>query len=358
VASTAVVLFATPFVQETVRPGTSAVVGAPVEAGLLPAPVADFFSTHGTSLMLLFLLFSAFFALYGNSAVFWRVARGNPKLAGGSMAHVGFALVLLGIFGSSVFNDPVTDGAGADLGAGNRDNFIAPLGTPVEVDGYTVTYNGIATNEEGRSVYVMDWTSPGGTPFQTRNVVYKDGRDQWIQHPVVREGLFRDLYVAAFPRAMDNGDPRELLMRRGESSGLRDASGRARFQLSFVNYDLAVRPESGGLSPDSVDLAVGATLEVRDLTSGETRTVTPIYALGTDRRPLLRMMPIPEWGLGIAFVEMDTANDAARFVIEGAQADWVVVQAYEKPFISVLWLGTLILVAGVVIALRRRALET
>ena len=40
------------------------------------------------------------------------------------------------------------------------------------------------------------------------------------------------------------------------------------------------------------------------------------------------------------------------------QADWVIVQAYEKPFISVLWIGTLVLLAGVALSVRRRAAET
>ena len=40
-----------------------------------------------------------------------------------------------------------------------------------------------------------------GEAFQTRNVVYKDGRDQWIQRPDVREGFVKDLYVAVFPSA-------------------------------------------------------------------------------------------------------------------------------------------------------------
>ncbi|MEL6612228.1 MAG: hypothetical protein AAFQ53_09055, partial [Bacteroidota bacterium] len=34
--------------------------------------------------------------------------------------------------------------------------------------------------------------------------------------------------------------------------------------------------------------------------------------------------------------------------------EWMVVQAYEKPFISILWLGTLILLAGFTLASARR----
>jgi cytochrome c-type biogenesis protein CcmF len=362
VASTAAVLLLTPFVQETVQPAPMAAAGMPAEAGLLPGALGTFFSTHGTSLLLLLLLFASFFALYGNASVFWRVARGNPRLAGGSLAHVGFGLVMLGIFGSSVFNTPITDGNGADVG-GQRENFVAPRGETVSVAGYTVAFTGTEVTAEGRPVYVLDWTSPRGESFQTRNVVYKDHRDQWIQHPFVREGFMRDLYVAAFPRAMSEEPDAagELLMRRGETAALRDASGTDRFDVRFVDYDLDVSPAEFDLPADSVDLTIGAILEVTDRTSGETRTLTPVYAIGTDRRPRFVQFRAPDWGLALTFAGMQVEDNAIRLVVEGAQvpqADWVIVQAYEKPFISVLWIGTLVLLAGVAMAVRRRASET
>lgn len=361
VACTAAVLVLTPFVQETVRPAPAPAVGA-AEAGLLPAFIGTFFATHGTSLLLLLLLFASFFALFGNASVFWRVARGNPRLAGGSIAHVGFALVLLGIFASAVFNNPITDGAGADVG-GSRDNFVAPFREAVAVDGYTVEYSGREQSPEGRPVYVLDWTTPRGEHFQTRNVVYKDHREQWIQHPHVREGFFQDLYVAAFPAAMSAQPEQagEMTIARGETATLRDAAGADRFSLRFVDYDLNVAPEEFNLPVDSLDLTIGAIIEVTDLTTDEARELRPIYAIGRDRRPRFVQFRAPDWGLALTFAGMEVEQDAIRLVVEGAQvpaADWVIVQAYEKPFISVLWIGVLVLLAGVALSVRRRASET
>ncbi|HEX8384803.1 MAG TPA: cytochrome c biogenesis protein CcsA, partial [Rubricoccaceae bacterium] len=224
VAATAGVVLFTPFVQETVRPLTAPAGPQTAQAGLLPAAVETFFQTHGTSLLVLLLLFAAFFTFFGNAIVMWRVGRGNLKMVGGSLTHVGFALMLLGIVASSVFNDPISDSAGTDLN-GSRENVVVPLGETVRADGYAWTYTGQETNAEGRPVYVMDVTDRRGQTFQTRNVVYKDGRDQWIQHPEVREGFVRDLYVAVFPSAMSDGpaagaqpgQPAEVTVARGDS---------------------------------------------------------------------------------------------------------------------------------------------
>ena len=144
VASTAAVVMLTPFVQETVLPAGPATQAPMAQAAVLGS---GFFQTHGTSLLLLLLLFSAFFMLWGNLSVMWRVGRGNAKMVGGSLSHVGFGVMLLGIFASSVFNDPISDGGGTDI-QGNRENVVVPLGRTVAADGYTWTYTGQEVNDE------------------------------------------------------------------------------------------------------------------------------------------------------------------------------------------------------------------
>lgn len=357
VVSTGVILLATPFVQETIRPAAELATATVIEAGFLPAAITSFFSSHGTSLLLLMLLFTAFFAFYGNLFVLFRVARGNLKLAGGSLTHVGFGLALLGIFASSVFNDPVSDGVGTEL-RGNRDNFVVARGETMDVDGFQVTYAGTETNSAGRPVYLMNWTAPTGADFQTRNVVYQDGRGQWIQHPFVREGVFRDLYVATFPSAMseETGDGSELQIQRGETRSLNGAA----YALRFVDYDLEVDPAQYGFIAESVDLAVAARIEITNATTGETQTLRPVYIITKDRQQ--QVVPDrTESGIGVEFVGMLPDQNAISLVLEGAtadQPDWVVVQAYEKPFISVLWLGVIVILMGFGVAVYRRAEES
>jgi cytochrome c-type biogenesis protein CcmF len=364
VASTAAVVLFTPFVQTTVQPGAAAPPPAQATAGLLPAPVETFFQTHGTSLLLLLLIFSTFLALFGNGSVMWRIGRGNARLVGGSLTHVGFAVLMLGIIISSIFNDPLSDGAGTDV-QGSRENVVVPLGETVQSDGYTWTYTGQETNDDGRPVYVMDVTDRAGRSFQTRNVVYKDGRDQWIQHPDVRERPFRDLYVAVFPAAMSQQptaetEPTELQIARGDSVSLSAGSLADAYRLRFVDYDLAVDLDAVGIARDSIDLAVAAKLEVTNNQTGETRLLRPVYVITKDSRQQFVQNRATDWGLGVTFTGMVVDEGAIKLVLEGAQTkpeDWLVVQAYEKPFISLLWLGTILIAVGFTVSSVRRARE-
>ena len=353
VASTAAVLLFTPFVQLT----TGSALRAESQPALVEAalPGASFLDTHGTSLLLLFLLFCAFFALYGNTFVLWRVARGNPKLAGGSLSHVGFGLVLLGIFSSSVFNTPLRadDPRSRTDIQGRRDNFVVPLGQTVDANGYQVTYTGQETNTEGRPVYVLNWKR-GDHQFTTRNVVYRDGRGQWIQHPFVRERPVRDLYVALYPSAMSEqpASNNTILLERGAAQRFGD-----RFIVSFEDYDLDVRPADFGVDTASVDLAVGAQLTLTDSESGESRRIHPVYLLLEGGRQEFIQATVPEWSLTLTFAGMQVEQNAIRVVVDGATVtpeEWVVVQAAEKPFISILWLGTIVLLAGFALSTARR----
>ena len=356
VASTAAVVLLTPFVQETVLPAPPAGTPEVAAAGVVGA---GFFATHGTSLLLLLLLFSAFFMLWGNLSVMWRVGRGNAKMVGGSLTHVGFGIMLLGIFASSVFNDPISDGNGTDV-QGSRENVVVPLGRTVAADGYRWTYTGQDVNDDGRPVYLMDVVDRDGREFQTRNVVYKDGRDQWIQHPDVREGVTKDLYVAVFPSAMSENPAEgqaEVTLAQGDSTRLATPAHDHAYTVTFEDYDLEVDLDAVGLERDSVDIAVAARLAVTNQTTGETRTLRPVYVITKGRQQQFVQNRAVDWGLGVAFAGMVVDEGAIRLVFEGAtvaQDEWVVVQAYEKPFISLLWLGTGILGIGFGISFWRR----
>ncbi|MDX1547383.1 MAG: cytochrome c biogenesis protein CcsA, partial [Rhodothermales bacterium] len=178
VASTLAVLVLTPFVELSVQPE----VAAPVAQAAGLGGLSGFWGSYGAGLLLLLLLFVAFFAFYGNGLVLWRIARGNPKMAGGALAHVGLALTILGIISSGAFSDALTDAAPAE----ERENFVLERGEPRTVEGYRIEYTGAVPAERGRTRYVLHFTDPAGRDFTVRPVVYKSNKDQWIQHPEVK----------------------------------------------------------------------------------------------------------------------------------------------------------------------------
>lgn len=361
VASTIAVIVLTPFVEQTARMAPAATQPLAQEAGLLGG-FGAFWEVYGTGILLLLLVFMAFFALYGNGMVLWRIGRGNPKLAGGALSHVGFALLVLGIVASSGFSNPLAQpirGAAATPDAGARENFVLARGETRQVEGYRVTYAGKERTKEGRSVYVLDFVDPQGRAFTLKPVVYRSNDDQWIQHPDLQLYVEKDIYAAVTPAAMfeqtseDGVRGGELELARGDSTVL----GNDEFAVTFAGLDTDVREE---MLPDSTEIAVASVLNVTNLRTGETRQLRPIYLIMQDRSQQFIQNRVRDWDLTVTFTGMDVDTGNIHLVVEGVEVapeDWLVVQAYEKPFINLLWMGIILLTAGFGFSLVRRTQE-
>lgn len=352
VISTALVMFLSPFTQQTVKEST--------KTGFVA-----FYEEFGMSFMLLLLIFSSFFALYGNALVAWKIGRGNPTKAGGSLAHIGLSVLLLGIVGSQTFKNPLN----GDLqhstpeAGGTRNNFIIHRDQTLNIEGYNIKYKNSRLTEEGYTAYQLEFERDG-KKFTVEPVSYKSKREQWIQHPDIHSWLGKDLYVAVAPAAMyespqqqaeRNQSPGELKLKRGESRIIGDG----KYRVSFREYDLKV--DKTKLPPDH-QIAIGAVLEVTDLQTGKQHVLRPIYVIMNNNEQRFLQNEIPEFGMIVGFTGMDLSKDGkdgkAKFQFEGVSVenaeDWLVVQAQEKPFVAWVWIGCITLFLGFVVAIINR----
>lgn len=350
--STIAVFFLTPFRE---RAAEAVVYASSGSEGLNSAgfigSLADTWAQHGPYLMMLILVFVAFFALYGNGEVLIRIVRGNLRLAGGSATHVGFAIMVLGIVASSGLSNAIGEN-GAQLGD-SRDNFILSLGETKSVQGYVVSYTGHGTNEDGLPTYLLDFTDPSGRRFEMAPVVYESNRGQWIQHPDVKMFFEKDLFVAVSPNVMFNSDSDggQLTLARGDSSLI----GNDLYLIEFVEFDLNVDEQ---FMTDSIEVAVGARIRLTELATGDVRELNPIYLIGKDRNVEYVQNTITDWNITVAFTGMNVDSGSINLSIQGipvSTEDWIVVQAYEKPFISLVWFGFMFLAFGLILSVFRRA---
>jgi cytochrome c-type biogenesis protein CcmF len=110
--------------------------------------------------------------------------------------------------------------------------------------------------------------------------------------------------------------------------------------------------------PDDAQMAVAAVLHATNLETGERRTLRPVYLIMQDRSVQYLENRVSDWGLKVAFTKMDASTGKINLAIEGVDVmpeDWVVVQAYAKPFISLVWLGIILMTGGFIVAIIRRA---
>ncbi len=332
--STVIVLLLTPFAAETVSEGE------------------NFWQRHGYGIQLTLLLFVSFFALYANVSVLWRVGRGNIKLAGGALAHIGLGIMVIGIIASSGFSRAISD---APRGS-DRNNFVVEQGQPVRVADYVVSYLGTEPGERGHTRFLLNITDPKGQTFQLKPVAYESNTGQWIQHPALKPYFEKDIFVAVTPRAMleSGGANNEISLRRGQGTLIGDGA----YRVTFTGFETRVDLQSilSENERERTEIAVGAVLQVMDMNTRLIEQIMPVYVIRTDRS--LNPIRAESSGVGYYFTGMNVDTGEITLSLDGATAaDYVVVQAQEKPAISLVWIGIILLSGGFLLSVARRILD-
>jgi cytochrome c-type biogenesis protein CcmF len=368
-ASTIAILIFTPFAEQALIIPAGSGGAAQTASASLAGSLKDFWAAYGQAIQMLLLLFVGFFSLFGNGIVLWRTLRGNPRMAGGALSHVGFALMILGIIASNGF-DRALPRLGQPYSANEdqmpRENFVVAKGQTRTVNGYRITYQGKTTTDRGRGQYILDVRDPNGRSYTLKPVAYQGSNDQWFKHPAVKAFIEKDLFVAVTPKeatgiGQKKGPPGgEFQLSQGDSTLL----GGREFAVSFHGFEVLKGP-GGGMEatatsdrvPDDAQMAVGARLHVTNLDTRETRSLMPIYVVMNDNSQQYIENRVKDWDFRMAFTEMDANSGKATFAVEGVDVmpeNWVVVQAYTKPLISVLWIGIIVLTLGFVVSIARR----
>jgi cytochrome c-type biogenesis protein CcmF len=168
--------------------------------------------------------------------------------------------------------------------------------------------------------------------------------------PDIKRDLSRDLYahiVNRTPREeIEWNKPEEIKVRAGEQFFANDYV----CVLEKVERIVSV----GSVKLDSADVAVKATIRVK----GEYQeyVADPIFII---RNRMVGRIPHEIKDLGIQLTLSNIHPEESKFTIgiNTRQKDWIVLKAFEKPMINVLWIGTLVLMAGFTMAMVRRFRE-
>ncbi len=112
--------------------------------------------------------------------------------------------------------------------------------------------------------------------------------------------------------------------------------------------------EVEGVVLTNEDVAVKATVRIQG-EQGE-YIAEPLFVI---KDKLVGRIPDEVKDLGVRITLMNIHPETSEFTIglNTRQKDWVVIKALEKPYINVLWIGTLVLMTGFGIAMTRRIRE-
>ena len=326
------------------------------------------YAMHYRNVMYLAMLFTTLFLIFANAYYWLKMLKGKLKIAGASVAHIGFGMILLGAFLSTSktqvisMNTSGTDveSLGSEGDFSNSENILMMEGDTLRMADYFVTYAG--KKKEGVNVfYQVDYLTKSGDDYSLDFSLYPrvqtNPRMGNIAEPDTKHFLHKDIYSFVTYAEVETKEEKEKSEEYKNTSTEQVAPGDTLFSGSaivvFNGFQRNVDKEAYKL--EEGDIAVAASLTATDI-SGKKYEVSPVYVI-RDRMTL----PIPGEleELGLRFVVNKVLPEEGKVEIAvyekpNNHREFIVMKAMVFPWINILWAGCLVMIIGTILAIRRR----
>jgi len=287
------------------------------------------------------------FALFVNLQVGYRVFKGNPRFAGGAIAHIGMALLFLGFVSSSKYDDKQT----VTLEKGRA--------VPV-LDGYTLTYLGSRSLTDERLGFEVRLEHDGRPYDITPTMHFSSIDNTTLRHPDILNMYTRDFYLTPLsveePKSDDGA--MTIALARGASAPAGDLT------VKFVGFEFS--DEEKGKMVTGEGFRITADVEVSDATHSETLTLAmennkgqvtfiPAKAGFSDATFTIRTIQPNREDPSLSKMTLAVNFPGTKAVMRG---ETLIAEASVKPYINLVWVGTVTLVMGFLITIVRRVRES
>jgi cytochrome c-type biogenesis protein CcmF len=276
-----------------------------------------------SDIMVMLLVLSTTFALIVNLEIAIKIIRGNKKMLGAYVAHIGIALFLLGVVSSSIYS---------------REKDIDLIKNKTkDAFGYQMTFTGYRSIDNNTK-YAFDINM--------------------MREPAILSMITKDFYVS--PLGYDNGTADQSTQGQALSLKLGDQTNFDGAKITYTNFvapDLSVM-QGGGDFQMGVDLTIlkdSKTYKVEALMKKEGRSVhfVPIELKDANLKIQLEQVDPATKNAKIIFGKLDQNNEAVS-----KPKEVLSISASTKPFVNLVWTGILIMVFGFFISVARRLKES
>jgi cytochrome c-type biogenesis protein CcmF len=291
------------------------------------------------------LSFAAAFTLFANLSVAYTIFRGNPLLGGGSIAHIGVALVLFGVVATSFYNE--------------KETLSLEIGKPVQSLGCSLKYVGYRPIDQERYAFLVE-VEKGNSKFMLSPIMYYSDYSKGImRNPDIANLWTRDFYVSPVSLDTPEGtEPQTVTLEKGKPQQI----GASR--VTFEGFDFG--EEDRAKMMEGKDFTIGANLLVEE--AGKKASVV---AKMKSSKGSISYEPASFGGIKLTIVRIqpnseDPEKSSVELAVETAGSDapkeskpeTLIVEASIKPYINVLWIGTFTILVGFIMTIIRRSRET
>ena len=276
-------------------------------------------------------LFAAAFALVSNVIVTVRGFRAGWKHGNAYLGHAGVSTLLIGVVASS--------------GYGTSTQIQLPVGQERSALGWSIKYEGVRADGEGKDHMVLAVHSPGRS-FEALPIMYWSEFNQgYMKKPHIERFLTHDLYISPLERVGEDKSVNALWLGKGEVKEV----GKVKYR--FEDFDVQ------GMGSPTLTIAARVVAE----TGGRSVPVRPVLEVSTEKG-MQRSIPayLPGGG-SVEIVSVDASKGRVGLGVPGLAkphtGEILAVEVSTKPLINLVWLGAILMVGSAFLSVLRRALD-
>ena len=305
-------------------------------------------------------IFAAVFAIVANGNYILRVLKGNIKLAGASVAHIGFGMILLGILLSSAKKNIIsTNTTGISVFKKSKmedpaENVTLFKGIATDMGKYMVTYVVDTFNvyERKRFFDIHFKSKDGKEEFSVYPDIAKNnkGMEGFAANPASKHYWSRDVfvYISAF-----EGDKEDTATFHNTSLKVGDTSFYSNGFMVLNSIKINPKDIPVKLSEEDTTLVLDLTVISKD---GRRFPAYPRIRIHNNNMEQLTDTVIAQ-SLVLKFNRMvDPKDGKIELAVKESNAltSLVTLKVIEFPMINLLWLGVVVMFTGMIMSLKQR----
>ncbi|MDB5202872.1 MAG: cytochrome c assembly protein [Ferruginibacter sp.] len=313
--------------------------------------------------------FAAIYAVIANAMYIFIVLKGKLVNAGGSIAHAGFALMIVGMLISSgnkeVISSSMVNGinlaVGKDPMTKKEDNPLENLTLirhlPTRLSSYEVTYLKDSSNhEKGRKFYELKFqkkdinTHEVSEEFTLAPDVYMMKDNNMSSNPDTKSYLSKDIFTYISYALNENNE--DTTQFQEKEIGIGDTAFYSAGYMILDTVKTNPLTDRYHSKPGEVALMAELTIVGQDSSRTKAYPLIQVDALGaTNLDDTLYAQNTYTRFIGIG-------KDEKKFRIgikkSDSLIDFVTVKAYVFPYINLVWLGLIVMALGIISSMIRR----
>jgi cytochrome c-type biogenesis protein CcmF len=277
-------------------------------------------------------------AILVNVEIVIRHIQKNNWSFGGYLAHVGIGFMMIGIITSSVYE--------------KTDKISLPIGDSRNILGYDMTYLGFRLSSDGKDEAIINISQDGAEICEARAKFYWSEFNQaYMRNPSVHNLWLKDLYISPIQvvPAEESNQGQLVNLIKDKIAYFED------YTLKFIGYEMD--PHDVGEDEIYVQAIINGSgsngnfvLKPAIKVTGQERTIIHDRFPDVDRDVHLHSVDIEESSLTLMI-----DSDKNQMEIDESRKEILAIEISEKPLINLLWLGTFIMIAGLIVSLKNRA---